>query len=244
MDWLINKNIAHRGLHSDDLRVPENSLLAFRLAVEKNIPIELDVHALKDGVIVVFHDDNLKRMTGLNKKISSCTYDEISKLKLLNSNQTIPLLTEVFNLVNNRVPLLIEIKNSSKFGYLESKVLDLLEKYNGRYAIESFNPFSLIWFRFKAKKIYRGQLSSYFLHDKLFFIKKCLIKNLFFNFLVKPNFISYNIDNLPNKRVSKIRKKGIPIFGWTIKNEYEYKKAKRYCDSIIFENIAVDSEMT
>lgn len=244
MEWLINKNIAHRGLHSNDLRVPENSLLAFRLAIEKNIPIELDVHALKDGAVVVFHDDNLKRMTGVDKKISECTYEEIRKLKLLDSNQTIPLLTEVFDLVNNKVPLLIEIKNTSKLGYLERRLLKLLNKYNGRYAIQSFNPFSLIWFRINAKNIFRGQLSSYFLNDELFFVKKCLIKNLFFDFLVKPNFISYNIDNLPNKRVSKIRKRGMPIFGWTIRNEYEYKKAKQYCDSIIFENINVGPEIT
>ncbi len=244
MEWLINKNIAHRGLHSNDFRVPENSLLAFRLAVEKNISIELDVHALKDGTVVVFHDDNLKRMTGVDKKISECTYEEIRKLKLLDSNQTIPLLAEVFDLVNNKVPILIEIKNTSKLGYLERRLLSILKKYNGRCAIQSFNPFSLIWFRINANYIYRGQLSSYFIHEKLFFMKKCLIKKLFFNFLVKPNFISYNIENLPNKRVRKIREKGIPIFGWTIRNEYEYKKAKMYCDSIIFENINVGSEIT
>ncbi len=237
MEWLIGKNIAHRGLHSNNSDIPENSIPAFELAIKNNLPIELDVHALKDGMVVVFHDNNLKRMTGVDKKISECNFEEINELRLLGSNYKIPTLIEVLKLVNNKVPILIETKSTSSIGYLEKRLLKLLKNYNGRYAIQSFNPLSILWFRIHSNKIFRGQLSSYFKHDKISIVTKFLVKNLLTNFITKPNFISYNIDNLPNIRVSRLRKKGMPIFGWTIRNMDEYKKAKRYCDSIIFENI-------
>ena len=74
----------HRGFY-DNRKIPENSLLAFKKCLEEKMPIELDLHLLKDGNIVVFHDDNLKRMTGLDKKLKDCTYEDIKDLKLLAS---------------------------------------------------------------------------------------------------------------------------------------------------------------
>ena len=87
IDFLRNKPIAHRGLHNKELNIPENSISAFKEAIAKGLPIELDVHLLKDGKLVVFHDDNLNRMTGLNKKIKDCNYDEISAWKSSNFNR-------------------------------------------------------------------------------------------------------------------------------------------------------------
>ena len=96
--------IAHRGIHNN-LNIPENSIKSFKRAISKNIPIELDIHLTSDDKLVVFHDDNLIRMTGLYKKIRKCTYDEISKLKLLNTNEVIPLLSDVLDLINGKVLL-------------------------------------------------------------------------------------------------------------------------------------------
>lgn len=97
----------HRGLHKN---VPENSIIAFQKALYRNMPIELDVRILKDSNIIVFHDNNLKRMTGIDKKIEECNYEEIKNIKLKNSLETIPLLIDVLNLINNKVLLLIEVK--------------------------------------------------------------------------------------------------------------------------------------
>ncbi len=91
LDFLKGIYIAHRGLYHKEKGIPENSIRAFKEAVKRNIPVELDVHLLKDGNIVSFHDDNLSRMTGYNKMIKDCTYEEISGLRLLDTNEKIPL---------------------------------------------------------------------------------------------------------------------------------------------------------
>ena len=109
MSFLSTKPISHRGVHDND-KVPENSIEAFKLAIKKGYIIELDVHLLKDNEIVVFHDDNLLRMTGVNKKIKNTTYKELQELKLLDTRYKIPKLIDVLNLVDGKVPLLIELK--------------------------------------------------------------------------------------------------------------------------------------
>ena len=173
LSFLKSNLIAHRGLHNEN--IPENSIKAFNKAIEKKYIIELDVHLLKDGNVVVFHDDNLKRMTGIDKLIKNTTYDEIKNLKLINSNEHIPLFTDVLKLINGSVPLLIELKYDTKIGLLEEKVISILKDYKGLYAIQSFNPFSLIYLKKHCKNIPRGQLVSNF--SNINFIKKMDITN-------------------------------------------------------------------
>lgn len=154
----FGKYIAHRGLHSE--LVPENSLTAFRLAVEKCLSIELDVRLTKDCRIVVFHDNDLMRMCGIEGKVFDYTYEQLSAFKLKNSDEKIPLLSEVLKIVDGKVPLLIELKGGAPFGELESRVDHMMKKYKGEFAVQSFNPFSVMWFRFHSPKVTRGQLSS------------------------------------------------------------------------------------
>lgn len=154
----FGKYIAHRGLHSE--LVPENSLTAFRLAVEKCLSIELDVRLTKDCRIVVFHDNDLMRMCGIEGKVFDYTYEQLSAFKLKNSDEKIPLLSEVLKIVDGKVPLLIELKGGAPFGELESRVDHMMKKYKGEFAVQSFNPFSVMWFRFHSPKVTRGQLVS------------------------------------------------------------------------------------
>ncbi len=145
--WLFFAPTAHRGLHHGK-DIPENSLTAFYLAIKNNYPIELDVHLTKDKKLVVFHDDNLFRVTGKNADIRDSMYDDIKDLKLYDSDETIPLFSEVLKLVDGKVPLLIEIKQQKQKG-IEKAVLDELKNYSGEFAIQSFDPFVL----FKIKKL-------------------------------------------------------------------------------------------
>ena len=108
--FLTKSLIAHCGVHDIKNSIPENSIKAFEKAILKGYIIELDLHILKDDNVVVFHDDNLYSMTGVNKKIKDCTYNEIKNLKIQNTNSNIPLFKEVLELVKGRVPLLIELK--------------------------------------------------------------------------------------------------------------------------------------
>lgn len=232
LSFLKSNLIAHRGLHNEN--IPENSIKAFTKAIEKKYIIELDVHLLKDGNVVVFHDDNLKRMTGIDKLIKNTTYDEIKDLKLINSNEHIPLFTDVLKLINGSVPLLIELKYDTKIGLLEEKVINILKDYKGLYAIQSFNPFSLIYLKKHCKNIPRGQLVSNF--SNINFIKKLLIKYMILNFLSKPDFISVNYKYLNNKRIQKNKNDKL-ILAWTIRNNEELDNIKKYCDNYIIENI-------
>ena len=109
--------IAHRGAF-DNVSIPENSIKAFQEAIKLGLAVEYDVQLTKDNVLVVFHDDNLYRMTGIDKKIEDVTFDEINKLTLLDTKEHIPTLKDVLNLINNKVFMDIEIKNTKRYKVL------------------------------------------------------------------------------------------------------------------------------
>ena len=236
ISYLLHTPIAHRGLHS--AKVPENSLTAFQKAVAGRFPIELDVHMIKSGEVVVFHDDNLKRMCDIDKEIASCTFTEIRELFLMHTRERIPLLSEVLATVNGKVPLLIELKYDQPTGKLEAATLEVLKNYKGKYALQSFSPLSLRWLRKNAPDIPRGQLASDFKdNNSISGIIKPALKNLWFSPINKPDFISYDIRALPNKCVEKYRAQGLPILGWTVSELAQSQEALKYCDNVICENI-------
>ena len=151
--WLVETPIAHRGLHSKT--VPENSLLAFSKAIEKGYAIELDVHMLADGTIAVFHDASLARMTGNDGYIKYLNKNDLKALTLKGTKEHIPTLEEALKLIDGRVPVLIEIKNPYKVGKIEQAVIDTLKNYQGEYAVQSFNPYSMGYFKQHAPNIIR-----------------------------------------------------------------------------------------
>lgn len=230
--WLCNKYIAHRGLHDD--KNPENSLGAYENAIKAGYPIEIDVRLISDGTVIVFHDDNIGKVCGKDKYTSQLTKEELPNCKLKNTEYTIPTFEEVLKFVNGRTPLLIEIKQLDKVGELERNVLKTLDGYTGEFAVQSFNPFSLEWFKNNAPHIWRGQLSSFFKNEKLGSIKKYVLKRLKLNKISAPDFISYNANDLPNRWVKKYE--NLPILAWTVKNQQQYLKVVQYSDNIIFED--------
>lgn len=236
LKWLINYPIAHRGLFNEFC--PENSLLAFNGAVKNNYGIELDVQFTKDKKVIVFHDDNLKRMTGIDKKVNEVEYKELKKLRLLNTNEKIPLLEDVLKVVNGDVTLIIEIKNCNNIKELGKATHDILKNYKGKFAVESFNPFVLEWYKRNAPNVIRGQLSGDYkkFEGKTNIVEQLVLTNMLLNFLTKPNFVAYELNSLPNMRVSNLRKKGMKVITWTVKNEKDEKKAYKYSDNIIFDS--------
>ena len=216
--------------------IPENSITAFKEAIKYNYIIELDVHILKDNNVVVFHDDNLRRLTGINKKIKDTTYDEIKNLKLLNTNEHIPLFLDVLKLVDGKVPLLIELKYDTKVGLLEDKLLSILKDYNGNYAFQSFNPRSLIYLKKKCPGILRGILVSDFKKTNINLFKRIILKRMIFNYLIKPDFLSVNYNFLKNRKIQKYKNNKL-ILTWTIRNKNDLDKYKSLCDNYIVENI-------
>ncbi|MGK7890136.1 MAG: glycerophosphodiester phosphodiesterase family protein [Leptolyngbyaceae cyanobacterium] len=235
MDWMLERAIAHRGLHSG-VAVPENSMGAFAAALAHNHPIELDVQLLADGQVVVFHDTHLDRMTGQAGAIAHQTRDTLKPLRLLGTDEHIPCLSEVLALINGRVPLLIEIKNEGKAGALEAAVLAVMSDYTGEFAIQSFNPYSLIWFKQHAPHIVRGQLSSNFKEANLTWLLKVILGNMLLNWASAPHFIAYDLNALPNLATTianRIFKR--PLLAWTVRSQADHQRALQYADNIIFD---------
>lgn len=228
---------AHRGLFSNEEGIPENSLLAFTRAVEAGFGMELDVRLTKDKKAIVFHDDSLLRMCGVDRKVSQMTYEELMKLSLLETEEKIPLLTEVLQAVDGKQPLIVEIK--SEFGDRETHVVadKILQEYKGRYCIESFNPLVVCWYRKHHKEVIRGQLSDDIkasrIEKKIFFFG---LKNLLFNMIARPDFVAYNHLHYHNMSRVLCRKLfgGVSI-AWTIKSQEQLEARKKDFDLFIFD---------
>jgi len=187
-------NFAHRGLHSRDKLVPENSIEAFRLAAAAGYGIELDVQLSKDGYLMVFHDDTLDRVCGVSGRVDEFTYEELMQLRLCGTEYTIPLLSEVLDVVCGRCPIIVELKNGKRNKELCRKTYAELSCYRGDICVESFNPFIVMWFRFHGRDLIRGQLAMPAKdYDNLPKFLGTLLSHTFFNFLARPHFIAYKI---------------------------------------------------
>lgn len=236
-EWLTSTKFAHRGLYSDDGMIPENSLEAFDKAIENNYGIELDVSFTKDKKTVVFHDDNLLRMTGLNKKISDCTLEEIESLYLNGTDYKIPTFNEVLDLVDGKVPLIIEIKSNRDRDGLCNSVKNELNDYKGRFCIESFDPLIMSRIKKNMPDVIRGQLSMKFTKDnKAPKSLKIALEYLLLNFKSRPHFIAYNWIDSNNLSLRILRKLGIITVAWTVNSEKALEVSNERFDTIIFEH--------
>lgn len=231
--------IAHRGLY-DNIKTPENSLLAFKKAVKNGYGIELDIQLTTDDKLIVFHDESLLRMTGIDKTLHRCSYDEISKLHLLNTKQTIPLFTDVLKLLDKDTPLIIEIKSEGRCIEATRKVVELMKIYDYTYNIESFNPNVVRYLRENEPDIIRGQLSYNCFKDPnshLSIFNKFILTNLLLNFYTKPDYIAYdceNTDNLSFRILSQVYK--AECVAWTIKSQIQLENNKKYYKCFIFDS--------
>ncbi len=226
-------NFAHRGLHSRDKSVPENSLEAFRLAAEAGYGMELDVQLSKDGQVVVFHDDTLDRVCGVPGRVDERTFEELQQLRLCGTGHRIPLFSQVLETVAGRGALIVELKNGKRNRELCEKTYALLQGYRGEACVESFNPRIVAWFRRHGKDLVRGQLAAPvkeyvkdgFSRPLSFVLSRCLL-----NFLARPQFIAYRIGPRPlSVRLSELL--GAMKVGWTSHDPGSEKGR----DAVIFE---------
>jgi len=230
--------VAHRGLHDNANGVPENSMTAFQRAIDRGHAIELDVRLTADDQLVVFHDNTLNRMTGVPGDVDRWVLADLKKLRLLGTEEAIPTVEEMLELVNGQVPLLIEIKNakSENVGRLEPRLMALLENYPGFFILESFNPEVLVWLRRNAPQYIRGQLGEYTKEDKRM---DNYSRYLLFNPMTKPDFIAFDIHSIDYKLRLSCKKHGVPLIGWTIRTQDDLKRARQLCDGIIYEKVEV-----
>lgn len=236
--WLYNTPLAHRGLHNE--KIDENSIPSFENAIINNFGIELDVHVTLDNKVVVIHDVNTLRTTGIDLNVTKTTYEELAKLSLLITKTKIPLLTDVLQLVAGQVPLLIELKAENKVpANLISTVLETLTdyKYPETIALQSFNPYVVRDLKALQKKFMVGQLMSDDLPNQTKFVH-FLYRSLLVLSVSKPDFINYDIKYINKPKLQKKREK-LPLLAWTIDTDEKRLIANKFADNIIFEKIKI-----
>ena len=229
----MGRNIAHRGLHTRDKSVPENSLSAFRSAVENGYGVELDVQLSKDGQVVVFHDDTLSRVCGVDARVDELTLDELRELRLCGTDETIPLFSEVLDIIGGRTPIICELKTGRNNRQLCKKTCSLIKAYGGTVCIESFDPTIVAWFRRHAPELLRGQLASpaaEYTKDGRPAWQGFVLSHTLLNFLARPQFIAYKIGKRP-ALVRLSEKLGAMVVGWT-SHASENEEGR---DTVIFE---------
>ncbi len=229
---------AHRGLHTEDSEAPENSLASFERARRAGYGVELDIQFTADRQIVVFHDKDLTRMCGVNKRVDSLTYDELKELTLQGGQEHVPLLQDALELLGD-TPLLCEIKSygANSDTALCAEAWPLLAQYKGPLCIESFNPFMVRWFRKNQPQVIRGILSTCYEDVKeVTFWQGVALGALMTNFLTRPDFIAYDY-KYRNKFAFKLcRSLFRPMTAaWTITDKEQETTALKTFDTFIFE---------
>ena len=220
---------AHRGLF-DNKNIVENTISAFKKALLNNLNIELDIRVTKDKKIVVFHDANIKRLTGIDRLVKDMRYEELNDISLLNTTDKIPIFEDVLHLVRGRVTLLIELKENFSSNTLK-ELNKLLLDYNGKVLLQSFNPIL-------ARKIAYTSLKRYkmgiLLTDEYNDFKKALYDTFIYKYLIKQKYI--NFISSPKELVLKVKEiSKKDLFVWTIKTKEDFIKYKKYSNNLICE---------
>lgn len=228
---------AHRGLHGENR--PENSMAAFRAALESGFGIELDIHLMKDGNLAVIHDSSLKRTAGADVAIEDLTTEDLTTYHLEGTDEPIPAFSQVLELYAGKAPLIVELKSErNNYAALAEAACKMLDSYNGPYCIESFDPRCIMWLRKHRPDIIRGQLSRNFMKTEptVPAIVRFLMTHQLINFLIVPDFVAYRYSdrkNLSNFLVRKLWKtQGV---SWTLRTAKDLEIAQKEGYLPIFE---------
>ncbi|MFV2051519.1 glycerophosphodiester phosphodiesterase family protein [Aliiroseovarius sp. YM-037] len=245
-DSFLTIPIAHRGLHDHAAGRPENSRAAFWAAIDAGYGIEMDIQPSRDGVPMVFHDYGLARLTGQSGPIQQRTAEELSRLSLLGTDETIPTLADVLTLTAGRVPLLIELKDQDgalgpNVGSLERAVADVLAGYDGPAAVMSFNPHSVAALAEAAPNLPRGLVTEAYADSDTQMVppeRRDALRKIPDVDRVGAGFISHQASDLSRPRVQELKESGLPILCWTIRSPEQEAEARKTADNITFEGYA------
>lgn len=231
---------AHRGLHDAGAGVPENSLPAFRLAVEHGFGAELDVHLMADGNLAVVHDSDLTRVCGKTAMVEDLTAAELADYPLQGTAETIPLLQEVLSVFEGKTPLIIELKVENNADALTDRAMETLMDYQGDYCVESFHPAALMALKKRYPWVIRGQLSENFFRGSetgvLSWPSSVVMTYLLSTCLTRPDFIAYHYTDrdCPSLRLMK-KLYGVHEVAWTVRDRADMEALEAEGVPVIFE---------
>ncbi len=235
---LLGRRYAHRGWH-DKPAIPENSLAAFRRALDRGWGAELDVHLLRDGTLAVFHDSKLQRCTGEDGNIEDLDREALGALRLEGTEEPVPLFDEVLDMFEGKAPLIIELKShEGNYKALTEAVIARLDRYRGDYCVESFDPRVLMVLRRERPAILRGQLSMDFRPggEPLPGWQRFALRNLLMNFFTVPDFIAYRFEDRQRLALKLCRGLwGVKEASWTLRTMADLEAAEKAGAMPIFE---------
>lgn len=236
--WLMERFVAHRGLHTDT--IPENTLAAFENAISHRFNIELDVQLTADNVPVVFHDINMKRLTGTDCAVGDLTLAELKRnVRYIGfPDHEIPTFAEALACCNGRAGIMIEVKKPDYFTTrLDSEYLlaDMLRDYGGQFIVKSFNPFTMDWFSRHTPQFVLGLLCEVDSMDEYPEEARRLADALLFGSGRGVDFFDYCASKLGSEIYQSVKKTEKPIFVWTIHSQAFYEAHKSEFDNMIFE---------
>ena len=229
LERLIARPFAHRGLHGEG-RI-ENSRAAFEAALEAGHGIELDVQSSADGEAMVFHDDLLDRLAEATGPIGARSAQALTGMRLRGSAETIPTLAEIVRLIGGRAALLIELKApAGRASGLSRAVERVLADYVGQVAVMSFNPAVGRWFSRHSPDRLRGLVVT-----EAGMPKRDRLRRRLAAFWSKPDFLAYDIRDLPSDFADRHRRRGLRILTWTCQSDEQCAVARDHADQIIYE---------
>ena len=247
-DWLTALPVAHRGLHDPATGLVENTLSAAEAAAALGYAVECDVHLSADDHMIVFHDHALDRLTSGTGALRKHTRDHLASLDIHGTDERIPTLSDLLALIDDRVPLFIEIKGTlGQEKELAHLTADAIAGYPGRIALMSFFPSIVGWLRRRAVDRPVGLLSGRFDDPDsrdLSAWKRFALRNLLAAPFIQPDFIAYDIRGLPSRAPLIARRLGLPLLTWTVRTEEERARAARHADQIIFEDFRAELPAT
>jgi len=240
--WLTKTPVAHRGLHDIAKGVPENSRLAFQKAIDAGYAIETDVRITGDNQVVVFHDPDLTRLCGLSGIVRQMPLAGLKPLTLLGTAETVPSFRDLLDQVRGQVPLVVEIKKDKgePVGQLETSVARMLQHYPGPFVVQSFNPRTVKWFQKHAPEIVRGQIATDLANmtKGLNWFTRIQLKRALMTGYGAPDFLAYDVRDLPSEVTAAARRRGLPILSWTVRTPTERARAAAHADNVIFEELS------
>jgi glycerophosphoryl diester phosphodiesterase len=246
LSWLVARPIAHRGLHDEARGVVENSLASARAAISKNYAIECDVQLSRDGEAVVFHDDDLSRLTDAQGRLDARTAQELTRLRLRGCDETLPLFSQLLDAVAGRTPLVVELK--SRFDgdlSLARRIAGLVSGYDGPLVLESFDPDPIAFLRAHAAALGIAHIplgivaQARYEADEwpgLSAARRAELTHWLHFPRSVPEFVSFNVDDLPNAAPLLLREGlKLPVTVWTVRRPDQAATAALWADQIVFE---------
>jgi glycerophosphoryl diester phosphodiesterase len=215
---------AHRGLHGPG--VPENSMAAFRLALELGAGIECDVRLTADRQVIVFHDHDLRRLCASALAVEATPAEVLSGQKLFDSGEHIPYLSDLLDLVQGEVPLLIELKcRGGNAARLASAVAEDLRDYTGPVGVMSFEPKAIKWFARHRPNLRRGLVISE---------RASVVERWSGTLKASPHFHAVDVAAISRPWVAKQRM-GRWVYSWTVASPADRRTAEIHADAPIWE---------